>query len=205
MTYAPISTFNRKKLDFYPTPECCRKTIEKIFIDKYKNMSDILVWDNAFGTGVIGDALSNIGFDVVSSDIQKLADNLDQEIDFYNCTKPPKIDNYSKKKKLVICTNPPYGRKLSDWIRHSQKLIECLINDKSNDIESGEIWYLLRHTFNTGSKRMDLQKSIIENHVMCWRPVWEVGTKGGGMHNSTWFMFGINQVPYSKTIYHEKP
>lgn len=210
MSYDLVSNYGRKKLDFYASPLCTVKCLTNEFEKLYsKQKSDIIVWDNCYGTGRIGDAIEDLGYDVVNSDIDEYEGirRLDQKVDFLLATEPPNFNKYKNNKtKLIIATNPPYGRGLPDFIRYTDKILTDILNDKSNTIDDVEFWYLLRHTFDTGSTRMDVQDMIYEKHVMCWRPVWEEDSDGGGKHNSAWYRFkSMYNTNYAKTFYHKKP
>lgn len=173
MSFQHSSSYDKKPLDFYPTPPELTKVILPQ-LEKFKGFS--LVWEPCCGDGAISKELVAAGHSVRSTDISNYGyKGQITELDFL--TRTVAIPG-----TRCIITNPPYDRNLCPKIvRHAVNLMEPV---------KGSVFMLLRHNWNTAGGRADLfEWPYRGKHTMMWRPHWFERKPGDPtpMHSYSWF------------------
>ena len=166
---------DRSKTDFYPTPENVT-----IALMEYLDLPDYTIWEPACGEGHIVEALKDLGFNVVATELHNRGYG-SCGIDYLRTANTPGYCDW-------IITNPPFS--LSEqFIRKS--------------IEHGKPFaMLLKSQYWHSSRRRKLFEEYKPRAVLplTWRPDFLFGAKSGSpTMECIWTVWGIESAKY--TIY----
>lgn len=147
------SAVDRSSTDFYPTPSEVTKALLK-FLNIPKNE---VIWECACGEGHMAKVMIDMGYKVISSDINDLGFG-ETGIDY--------INTYKRDCQWII-TNPPF--------KESEEFIRRSIEHKVN------FAMLLKSQYWHSKKRLELFEEYKPRYVLplTWRPDFLFGKKGG--------------------------
>jgi type I restriction-modification system DNA methylase subunit len=173
------SAIDRSKTEFYPTPPEVT-----IALMKYLNLpTKTIIWEPACGEGHMSNAITSMGYQVVSSDINNFG---------YGTIE----DFLTTEKKYCdwIITNPPF--------KFSVEFIEKCI---SHNVPFA---LLLKSQYWHSKSRLDLFNKFKPTAILplTWRPDFLFGQKGGApTMECLWTVWGSEPAEY--TVYNllEKP
>lgn len=163
------SSENRRKSDYYPTPEQCTQAL----LDFLKIQKPSVIWEPACGEGFMSEVFKKNGYEVISTDINSYGYE-DDVCDFITS-------------KSVACdwiiTNPPFSL-AEDFIR------KCISLKKPFAM-------LLKSQYWHSKKRLSLFLEHKPQYVLplTWRPDFEFGKRGGAPTMEViWTVWGADQA-----------
>lgn len=187
------SNFERKELDFYPTPpEVTQALIPFLFEYPIGLTKENTIWECACGNGAMSEVLKPHFKEVISTDINWYGYGY-PNINFYELQSP-----YSS----VIITNPPYASDAEKFIRKGLELTKPY---------NGIMALILRKEFDSAKRRNDLfniQSPFCMKIDLLWRPRWFDYIPGdcGPRHNFSWFVWNWKHAgDYAILEYVERP
>lgn len=186
------SRFERKPVDFYPTPiEVTQALIPYLFQHPFNLSKDNVIWEPACGNGAMSNVIKNSFKEVISTDINYYGYGY-PGVDFLECKEP-----FSS----VIITNPPYSEMAEKFIRKGLELTKPY---------NGIICMLLRKEYDSAAGRNDLfneQSPFCMKIDLLWRPRWFEYVIGdpGPRHNFSWFCWNWNYTGKALLEYAHRP
>jgi len=176
------SRFERKALDYYPTPVWVTEAI--VWSLNELNIHPKQVWECAAGNGAMADVLSKY-YDVVASDI----------VD-YGCLDVDQVDfltvDFTTDKAII--TNPPYGEKAEQFIRMALRTTTTVVA------------MVMRQEYDAARTRIDLfQHSAFRAKItLTSRPRWIEGTTGAPRFNYAIYVWDHSNASPPEMLYHIK-
>lgn len=173
------SGYERKALDFYPTPDSAIDSLLGVIED---DLPSLKVWEPCCGDGAIskrmGDAISILSTDIV----QYPGFEYDERVDFMRVVDVADLADIKGFIPDAIITNPPYGDEAAEFARHAIRLMES---------QKGIVMFLCRHEWDCAQGRDDLfnHPAFAMKITLQHRPRWIAGSKGAPRHNYAWFIW----------------
>lgn len=173
------SGYERKERDLYETPEWVTLALVPHLPRQFE-----IVWEPAAGSGKMARALR-------TSDVQVLATDISEGLDFLAFTSPPVLDT------AAIITNPPYAL-AQEFIEHALKLMHEA---------AGVVAMLLRTDFDHAKTRAHLfakHQAFAKKVVLTKRIQWFDDSTGSPSFNHAWFIWdwlhtGAPKLAYALT------
>lgn len=180
-----VSAYPRVALDFYPTEEWVTEALVPTLLSiRHKSTP---VWEPACGDGAMARVLSRHFDTVHATDISNYGYG-QPGVDFLGLD-TPLAD--------VIITNPPYGDKAEEFIRHALKITAQ---------RNGVVAMLLRNEYDCSKGRIDLfqKPPYFRKVVLTSRPRWIPGSTGAPRHNYSWFIWNFGSIAMATVTYYER-
>lgn len=185
------SNFDRKELDFYPTPEWITEAVIHE-LRQYHVDHNTFMWEPACGQGHISRILHKYFGNVMSTDIADY--NYDgQSFSIRNFLEY----NTVLRENSCIITNPPYGKLAEKFIRHALNILPA----------DGVCAFLMRNEYDCAKTRVDLfqHSAFCKKLVLTTRPKWIAESDGSPRHNYAWYIWDRRNGGNSPVIkYHVK-
>ena len=177
-SFRPVSSYERKELDFYPTP---KDALDAVLPHIHTN----LIWEPACGDGRISQYFKDRGHMVYSSDLSNYGYAGQDEVrSFYAYDDIPEA--LKARHSLTILTNPPYGKDTEKFARHALDLAY------DHFCETGtmtQVVLLYRHTWDSAAKRKYMTDRLDYKINMCWRMRWIEDTTTSPFHTYSWYIW----------------
>ena len=165
------SNFDRRKLDFYPTPEWVTEAVVPFLLRHVDTITS--VWECAAGDGCMSRVLERHFEEVISTDVT--------DYGYPYCRSGVDFLAFpgSLRDRTLIITNPPYGDLAEAFIRQALKITKKA---------SGVVAMLVRHEYVCSKSRVDLfnKPPYARNVVLTTRPRWIPDSTGAPRHNYDW-------------------
>lgn len=197
--------YPRASLDFYPTPLRCVKSFLEVYED---DLPAMVVWEPFCGNGAISTPLTEHARVLMSTDLVAYEGfDADRLVDFFAIYADGDDKGYDDALILhalgkgpapvfmheiaqlregvrpdAIISNPPYGKLAEKAVRKALELMEP---------EAGFVAMLMRHDWDTASRRADLfdHPAFIAKVTMRYRPRWIEGTEGSPRFSYAWYVW----------------
>jgi hypothetical protein len=131
------------------------------------------IWEPAAGDGVLVDALTAAGREVIASDIQRQRTSF-LELDFLTGTPPPITSG------ALLITNPPFNRN-GEFLRRAIDLLD--------DGHLAAAVLLQRADAGGTDGRSTALNYAAREFTCCWRPTWIPGSRGGARWWFEWIVW----------------
>lgn len=171
--------FERRPLDFYPTPARATEALLKVIGD---DLMAYQGWECAAGTGAITHVVKDFFRDFVSTDIVPYEGFApDGIVDFLHCNLE-QIEALVGFRPDAILTNPPYGKLAEQFARKALELMEP---------QQGLVIMICRHEWDAAKSRSDLfdHPAFAIKLTLRFRPRWIEGTDGAPRFPYSWYIW----------------
>ncbi len=174
-----FSGYERREREHYPTPEWVTLAVAPHF---GQPAAGRVLWEPACGEGMMGNAFSKAGFEVVMSDIHPLTPFAETE-DFLKAD-AVMMEYFGAHD---IATNPPYGLAGAMAVAFIEKALAL------TQATGGRVAMLLKPDFDSAGGRVHLFRdhpAWSKKVVLLKRIVWfESGNGNGPSENHCWFIW----------------
>lgn len=188
------SNFERKELDFYPTPAIVTEALMPFLFQYPFNLSSQnTIWEPACGNGAMSEVLKKYFSSVISTDLNYYGYESSPDINFYDVEVP-----FSS----VIITNPPYSNDVDKFIQKGLELTKPY---------DGILALLLRKEADSAVTRnhfFNEESPFAMKIDLLWRIIWfpeDNRQDANPRHNFSWFVWNWKHEGKAFIEYADKP